>query len=117
MPRITGTDPTNKRISLQVLPYVAVSAGTSEADLQKLKVHRGRTGGDAHKHSGFFCRGCSEPPWQDILSKCPVKMICLDIANGYSEHFVATVRKVSCTLHIARYLVASATAKTVEPSV
>jgi len=51
----------------EVLPYVAVSAGTSEADLQKLK---------------------------DILSKCPVKMICLDIANGYSEHFVATVRKV-----------------------
>jgi GMP reductase len=53
--------------SPEVVPYVAASAGTSEADIQKL---------------------------QDILSKTKVRVICLDIANGYSEHFVKTVRKV-----------------------
>ena len=33
-----------------------------------------------------------------ILTAIPaVKMICLDIANGYSEHFVEHVRKVPPT--------------------
>ena len=50
------------------VPYVAVSAGTSAKDLQAL---------------------------DDILSACPtVRMICLDVANGYSEAFVATVKTV-----------------------
>lgn len=47
--------------------YVAASSGSSEADLEKLKL---------------------------ILLACPtVKMICLDVANGYSEFFIETVRK------------------------
>ncbi len=51
----------------EVLPYVAVSSGTSAADLSKLK---------------------------DILAVCPAQLICLDVANGYSEHFSETVRAV-----------------------
>jgi GMP reductase len=54
--------------SPNTLPFVAVSAGTSRTDLDKM---------DA------------------ILKACPkVRMICLDVANGYSEFFVATVREV-----------------------
>jgi len=49
-------------------PFVAASAGTSQADMAKL---------DA------------------ILEACPgVTMICLDVANGYSEFFVDAVRRV-----------------------
>jgi GMP reductase len=49
-------------------PYIAVSSGISEDDFKKLET---------------------------ILSECKmVEMICLDVANGYSEHFVAFVRKV-----------------------
>jgi GMP reductase len=49
-----------------VLPYVCVSAGTSDDDFNKLAT---------------------------ILSALPeVHFICLDVANGYSEHFVAFVR-------------------------
>jgi GMP reductase len=47
--------------------YVAVSTGTSQQDAQKL---------------------------QNIFSKCPQLMsICIDVANGYSEHFVDFVKK------------------------
>lgn len=49
-----------------VLPFVAVSAGTSEEDFLKL---------DA------------------ILARVKVPFICLDVANGYSEHFVHHVRR------------------------
>ncbi|KAG8457334.1 hypothetical protein KFE25_014063 [Diacronema lutheri] len=56
------------RDSPEALAYVAVSAGTSRADLDKV---------DA------------------VLNACPdVRMICLDVANGYSEFFVHTVREV-----------------------
>lgn len=52
----------------EALPYVTVSAGTSENDLNTVK---------------------------EVLEKIPeIKMICLDVANGYSENFVSTVRKV-----------------------
>mmetsp|Transcript_1162 Transcript_1162/g.2541 ORF Transcript_1162/g.2541 Transcript_1162/m.2541 type:complete len:349 (-) Transcript_1162:142-1188(-) len=50
-----------------VMPLVAASSGTSEADFQKLS---------------------------EILERTPVEMICLDVANGYSEHFVAFLRRV-----------------------
>jgi len=49
-----------------VLNYVAVSSGSSDSDLEKLSM---------------------------ILDKVPTKMICLDVANGYSERFVECVRK------------------------
>ena len=51
-----------------VLKNIACSSGTSDADFEKI---------------------------QQILDAIPgVTSICLDIANGYSEHFVAYVRKV-----------------------
>ena len=50
-----------------ITQHVAVSAGSSQRDLDKLK---------------------------DIISQVPVNFICLDVANGYSEHFVAFVKKV-----------------------
>jgi GMP reductase len=49
------------------LPYVAVSTGTSENDFKKL---------------------------QEIIKVAAVDMICLDVANGYSEHFVTFLRQV-----------------------
>ena len=48
-------------------PFVAVSSGLNEADFNKLK---------------------------EIMASTPVDMICLDVANGYSEHFVEYVAKV-----------------------
>ncbi len=52
----------------EVCPYIAVSCGTKQSDLDKIKA---------------------------ILEACPkVNMICLDVANGYSEHFSRTVIKV-----------------------
>jgi GMP reductase len=49
--------------------YVAMSIGTSEVDFDKLvKVYAGAAGG--------------------------LKYVCMDIANGYSEHFAQHVRKV-----------------------
>ena len=52
----------------EVAPYVAVSAGTSAKDLATV---------DA------------------VLAACPsVHAICLDVANGYSEAFVSTVKRV-----------------------
>ena len=57
--------PSNRNI---VLPNIACSSGTSDVDFEKI---------------------------QEILDAIPeVTTICLDIANGYSEHFVAYVRKV-----------------------
>lgn len=49
-----------------VLPFVAVSAGTSDEDFQKTK---------------------------RILDVVSAPFICLDVANGYSEHFVNHVRR------------------------
>ncbi|XP_067652293.1 GMP reductase 2-like [Haliotis asinina] len=50
------------------LEHIAVSAGIAEGDMQKLS---------------------------DILELAPqIKFICLDVANGYSEHFVQFVRDV-----------------------
>lgn len=51
----------------EICQYVATSSGTSEDDFKKL---------------------C------DVTSECKeVRMICLDVANGYSEHFVNYVRR------------------------
>lgn len=47
----------------EVLPFVAVSSGTSEEDFKKVA---------------------------DILAKVDVPFICLDVANGYSEHVSST---------------------------
>jgi GMP reductase len=53
--------------SPECLPWVAVSAGSSDADSEKI---------------------CT------ILERIPeVTFVCLDVANGYSEHFVNTVRR------------------------
>jgi GMP reductase len=49
-----------------VLPYIAASSGTSDADFNKLKA---------------------------IFAKVSVNFICLDVANGYSEHFVDHVKR------------------------
>eukprot|EP00126_Sphaerothecum_destruens_P012774 Sdes_comp21883_c0_seq1m20427 len=51
----------------QLLDHVAVSSGTSENDFLKMS---------------------------EILERVPVHNICIDVANGYSEHFVEYVRKV-----------------------
>jgi len=48
-------------------PFMAISSGTSESDFKKLK---------------------------ETVSKTDIKMLCLDVANGYSEHFVEYLRKV-----------------------
>jgi len=53
--------------SPEVLPFVCVSAGTSEADMVKLN---------------------------QVIEATGVKMICLDVANGYSEHFVEAIKSV-----------------------
>ena len=53
--------------SPEVIPHVAVSSGSGDEDYTKLKV---------------------------ILDTIPkLTYICLDVANGYSEHFVALVKK------------------------
>ena len=46
---------------------MAVSSGSSAKDMEKLK---------------------------DIVAQVPINFICLDVANGYSEHFVEFVKKV-----------------------
>jgi len=52
----------------ECLCHVAASSGTGQGDFERL---------------------------QQILTEIPdVTFICLDVANGYSEHFVAYVRKV-----------------------
>ena len=60
------------------LNYVAVSAGSSDADFEKTKAILAALGGK-------------------------VSFVCLDVANGYSEHFIAGVKRVrealpDCTL-------------------
>jgi GMP reductase len=50
-----------------LLSFVCCSSGTSDADFTKL---------------------------EDILTAVKVEMICLDVANGYSEYFVNFVRRV-----------------------
>jgi GMP reductase len=47
--------------------HIMVSSGTSEKDFEKLK---------------------------NIMAKHPIDFICLDIANGYSDHFSKFVQKV-----------------------
>mmetsp|Transcript_12788 Transcript_12788/g.17769 ORF Transcript_12788/g.17769 Transcript_12788/m.17769 type:complete len:365 (+) Transcript_12788:79-1173(+) len=51
----------------ECLDYIAVSSGTSDNDFKKLV---------------------------EIVDSCKVSTICLDIANGYSEHFADTIRRV-----------------------
>ncbi|XP_047001839.1 GMP reductase 1-like isoform X2 [Schistocerca americana] len=52
----------------ECLPYIAASSGTGEDDFERLK---------------------------QILTEIPaVRFICIDVANGYSQHFVEYVRKV-----------------------
>jgi len=56
----------------ELFPYVAVSSGSGANDLQKL---------------------------QEICESIPaLNFICLDVANGYSEHFVAAVKQVHALL-------------------
>jgi len=63
--------------SPECLPYVAASSGTSDADFEKLKV---------------------------IVSAAQgaIQFVCLDVANGYSEHFVAYLRKVRAEPSLAK---------------
>ena len=51
----------------EVVPYLAVSSGISDDDFKKLGL---------------------------VLAETGVNTICLDVANGYSEHFVQFVRRV-----------------------
>ena len=52
----------------EAIQYVAASSGTGEADWARLKA---------------------------VLEGVPaISFICIDVANGYSEHFVMYVRKV-----------------------
>ena len=52
----------------EAIPYIAISSGTSNEDFDKMK---------------------------DVIKAVPaIKMLCLDIANGYSEHFAEYVKKV-----------------------
>lgn len=51
-----------------VIDHIAASSGTNEGDFERLK---------------------------QILTEVPaLKFICLDVANGYSQHFVEFVRRV-----------------------
>eukprot|EP01038_Epipyxis_sp_PR26KG_P014629 gene14629-19649_t len=52
--------------NVDLLPFVAISMGTSDEDFQKVV---------------------------DVVSKVNIGFICIDVANGYSEHFVMHVRK------------------------
>eukprot|EP00053_Salpingoeca_punica_P009274 m.82986 g.82986 ORF g.82986 m.82986 type:complete len:381 (+) comp14948_c0_seq1:93-1235(+) len=52
----------------EVLQNMAISSGTSEADFDRLR--------------------------KNVAAAPEVTMICLDVANGYSEHFVQYVRRV-----------------------
>ncbi|MEE3661100.1 GMP reductase [Brenneria sp. g21c3] len=56
-----------QRASVSVLRHVMVSTGTSEADFIKLK--------------------------QILALSSELKFICIDVANGYSEHFVTFLQK------------------------
>ena len=50
----------------QLLPYIVISSGCTDADLERLT---------------------------KIITKSKAEMICLDVANGYTEQFVETVAK------------------------
>lgn len=50
-----------------LLDHVAVSSGTSDADFAK----------------------CNQ-----IIDECKIPFLCIDVANGYSEHFIDHVRRV-----------------------
>lgn len=57
-----------QRVPQSVLDHVMVSTGTSDADFEKLK---------------------------EIMALSPsLKFICLDVANGYSEHFVTFLQRL-----------------------
>mmetsp|Transcript_164 Transcript_164/g.183 ORF Transcript_164/g.183 Transcript_164/m.183 type:complete len:370 (-) Transcript_164:177-1286(-) len=56
--------------SPEVFPYLAVSSGSSEADTAKLAA---------------------------IVAVCDVHIVCLDVANGYSEAFVEAVQRTRKT--------------------
>lgn len=53
--------------NIDVLPYVCVSTGISEDDFKKV---------------------------DEIMAEVKVEIICMDVANGYSENFVENVRKM-----------------------
>lgn len=57
-----------QRVSSAILDHVMVSTGTSEADFEKLK--------------------------QIMSLSSSLKFICLDVANGYSEHFVTFLQRI-----------------------
>eukprot|EP00667_Euglena_gracilis_P014045 EG_transcript_14530 len=59
----------------ECLPYLAASSGTSEADIGRLRE---------------IC-AIEVPSPEGTLG---VQYVCLDVANGYSEHFVECVRRV-----------------------
>ena len=76
----------------ELRPYVALSSGTSDADFNRLSqvlvlpcvsslvdraIHAGQS----------LC-------FRQVLGDSHVDTLCLDVANGYSEHFVDYVRKV-----------------------
>lgn len=56
------------QVDIAVLPHVMVSTGTSEADYDKLK--------------------------QILALHSGLEFVCIDVANGYSEHFVEFLRRV-----------------------
>lgn len=55
------------KIHPRVIPHTLVSLGVSENDIHKL---------------------------QDIMSQVEIQFICLDVANGYTERFVASLEKI-----------------------
>lgn len=62
----------------EVLPYLAASAGTSEDDFLKLKA---------------------------IVERVKLQFICLDVANGYSEHVrVTTFANLNPVCNCCAYL-------------
>jgi len=90
----------------EVVPHVAASAGTSEADFVKLKATElpdaqflPSVEPYSRTRPGVLTRvfpclpACLLACLQEILSQTKVRVICLDIANGYSQHFVDTVKK------------------------
>lgn len=72
--------------------HMAVSSGTSEDDFRKLceVCVLGSEFGFALSRL-TFAHTC----WSvQIMESTPMAFICLDVANGYSEHFVLFVRRV-----------------------
>ena len=65
-----------QRVPESVLRHVMVSTGTSEADFVKMK--------------------------QILALSSSLKFICIDVANGYSEHFVAFLKRAreACPSHV-----------------